>query len=91
LKFEDLYLEYNNISKVKVTSAVSLTEKLRAEIKQLLEKQTKGEVIMEEAVQPSIIGGLIIQLEDQIFDDSVHRKLEDLRKEFNTNDYIKTF
>jgi F-type H+-transporting ATPase subunit delta len=63
LKFEDLYLEYNNISKVKVTSAVSLTEKLRAEIKQLLEKQTKGEVIMEEAVQPSIIGGLIIQLE----------------------------
>jgi F-type H+-transporting ATPase subunit delta len=91
LKFEDLYLEYNNIRKVKVTSAVPLTEKLRSEIRQMLEKQTKGEIIMEEAVDPSIIGGLIIKLEDQIFDDSIHRKLEDLRKEFNTNDYVKIF
>ncbi len=91
LKFEDLYLEYKNIRKVKVISAIPLTEALRQEIKQMLEKQTKGEVIMEEEIQPSIIGGLIIKLDDQIFDDSIHRKLEDLRKEFNTNNYIKIF
>ena len=91
LKFEDLYLEYKNIKKALVISAVPLTDNLRKEIKQLLEEETKGGIIMEEKVNPDIIGGLIIQLGDQLFDDSIHHKLEKLRKEFNINKYIRTF
>ena len=91
LKFEDLYLEYKNIRKARVISALPLTEDLRKEIKKLLEEETKGGIVMEEEVKPDIIGGLIISLGDQLFDDSIHHKLEKLRKEFNTNKYIRTF
>ena len=91
LKFEDLYLEYKNIRKVRVISAVPLTENLRKEVKQLLEEETKGGIVLEEEVKPEIIGGLIIHVGDQLFDDSIHYKLEELRKEFNTNKYIRTF
>lgn len=90
-KFEDLYLEYKNIRKALVTSAVPLTENLRKEIKQLLEEETKGGIVLEESVNPHIIGGLIIQLGGQLYDDSIHHKLEKLRKEFNINKYIRTF
>lgn len=91
LKFEDLYLEYKNVKKALVISAMPLTENLRKEIKQMLEEETKSKIVMEEKVKPDIIGGLIIQLGDQLFDDSIHHKLEKLRKEFNTNKYIRTF
>ncbi len=91
LKFEDLYLEYKNIRKALVISAVPLTETLRKEIKQMLEEETKGQIVMEEKVKPEIIGGLIIQLDDLLFNDSIHHKLEKLRKEFNTNKYIGKF
>lgn len=91
LKFEELYLEYKNIKKALIISAVPLTENLRKEIKQLLEEETKGEIMMEEKVNPDIIGGLIIQMGNQLFNDSIHHKLEKLRKEFNTNKYIRTF
>lgn len=57
----------------------------------MLEEETKSKIVMEEKVKPDIIGGLIIQLGDQLFDDSIHHKLEKLRKEFNTNKYIRTF
>lgn len=91
LKFEDLYLEYKNIKKALVISAVPLTENLRKEIKQMLEEETKGKIVMEEKVKPEIIGGLIIQMDDLLFNDSIHHKLEKLRKEFKTNKYIRTF
>lgn len=91
LKFEELYLEYKNIKKALVISAMPITENLRKQIKQLLEEETKGEIVMEERVNPAIIGGLIIQMGDLLFNDSIHHKLEKLRKEFNTNKYIRTF
>jgi F-type H+-transporting ATPase subunit delta len=90
-KFEDLYLEYKNIQKAVVTSAIPLSESLRQSIKKVLEEQTKGTIIMAEVVDPEVIGGLIVKVGNQLYDDSIRQKLVDLRKEFNVNTYIREF
>jgi F-type H+-transporting ATPase subunit delta len=90
-KFEDLYLEHKNIKKAVVTSAIPLSENLRQSIKKVLEEQTKGTIIMAEVVDPEVIGGLIVKVGNQLYDDSIRQKLVDLRKEFNVNTYIREF
>lgn len=90
-KFEDLYLEYKNIQKAVVTSAIPLSENLRQSIKKILEEQTKGTIIITEVVDPEVIGGLIVKVGNQLYDDSIRQKLVDLRKEFNVNTYIREF
>jgi F-type H+-transporting ATPase subunit delta len=90
-KFEDLYLDYKNIKKAVVTSAIPLSENLRQSIKKALEDQTKGTIILNEVVDPEVIGGLIVKVGNQLYDDSLRQKLVDLRKEFNVNTYIREF
>ncbi|MBW6491656.1 MAG: ATP synthase F1 subunit delta [Lentimicrobium sp.] len=88
-KFEDLYLEYKNIRKAQVTSAVPLSESIRKTLKRLLEDQTKGTILLVEEVNPEIIGGLIVKVENQLFNDSIRHHLQALSKEFNINTYIR--
>jgi F0F1-type ATP synthase delta subunit len=57
----------------------------------VLEEQTKGTIIMVEVVDPEVIGGLIVKIGNQLYDDSIRQKLVDLRKEFNVNTYIREF
>lgn len=90
-KFEDLYLDYKNVKKAHVTSAAPLSENLKVSLKKILEEQTKGSIVIEEVVDPGIIGGLIVQIENQLFDDSIRHRLQKLHKEFNINTYIREF
>ena len=73
------------------TSAIPLSESLRLSIKKVLEDQTKGTIILNEVVDPAVIGGLIVKVGNQLYDDSIRQKLLELRKEFNMNTYIREF
>ncbi|HLO90677.1 MAG: ATP synthase F1 subunit delta [Chloroflexota bacterium] len=89
--FIDIYREAKNIKVAQVTSASVLDESLRNQLTDLLKSQTQSEIILEEVVDPGIIGGLIVKIEGEKFDDSIKRKIVALKQEFNVNTYIKGY
>ena len=69
------------IQHVTVTSAVPLDDQARAVLRDRLRQG--GEVMLDEQVDPSILGGLVIRQGDIIRDYSVRARLELLRERLN--------
>lgn len=84
------YLQHN-IRKAKVTTAIALNDELIGEIKKLLEEQTQSTIILEQIVNPKIIGGLIVKVDDFLFDASLLGKINKLKSEFSQNLYQTNF
>ena len=86
------YKSIKNITSVSVTSATSLDEeqmlKIKTEIVNL--GWATGEIEIEEKVDPSIIGGFILEVEGKLYDASVKNKLANLKKGILDNTYIKS-
>jgi len=70
----------NNISRIKVTSAVEMTEESKNKLKTKLEEKLKKNVILDLNINSNIIAGLVIEMGDNIIDMSLKHKLEDLSK-----------
>lgn len=69
--------EKKKISKIEITSSEKLK---REEINKIVQKFDK-QIEIEEKVDKSLIGGIVIKIDDNILiDGSVKRKLEDLKK-----------
>ena len=65
--------------RVRVTSAQSLSDDRLATIRQQLDDALSFEPIVESAVDESLLGGLIIQIEDTVYDSSLRTRLKQLR------------
>ena len=85
--FTELYLEHKNIRKAEVTSVIPLTDSLKKQLIDLLTQQTGAQIQLTEKVDPTLLGGLVIKLENTLFDDSIRKKLQNLRREFSVNTY----
>lgn len=70
----------NNISRIKVTSAVEMTEESKKKLKNKLESKLNKNIILDLEINSSIIAGLVIKIGDNIIDMSLKHKLEDLSK-----------
>jgi len=85
--FIEQYYAYNKISTVMVKTAVQVNDKVNNEIKQQLEKATGNKIVISNSVDADLIGGLVIQIEDRLYDASISGKLKQVRKELK-NEYI---
>ncbi len=59
-----------------VTSAVALTPRQEARLSQLLERLYGRPVGLQVAVDPSVLGGLVIRVGDEVIDGSISHRLE---------------
>ncbi len=86
--------QYNLLKKVQkaqITTAVPLTPALREEFKQMVLKRTgMNTVILEEIVDPGIIGGFILRIGDIQIDDSIRTNLLRLKNQLKDNSYTST-
>jgi F-type H+-transporting ATPase subunit delta len=73
--------EYAGRVRATVTSARPLDPMLETRLKAALEKQSGKTVILEKKEDPSIVGGLVTQLGDMVYDGSVRTQLQQLREE----------
>ena len=80
-QFEDLQRARTQEVLVRVTAAQPLTDAQRRELVAQLAQQTGKDVTLEEAVDPAIIGGLVIKIGDQLLDVSVAGTLRRLREQ----------
>lgn len=70
-----------NIVEIRVTSASPLNESQRSKLKARLESSYKKTVVLKEAVDPEIMGGIIIGYGNTLLDGSVRTKLDVIRKQ----------
>ncbi|MCU0423188.1 MAG: ATP synthase F1 subunit delta [Bacteroidia bacterium] len=81
------YNKLNNIIKASIKTAVPVGEQLLNEVKQFLEAQTGKKVQLSSTVDAKLIGGIMVMVEDKLFDATIAGKLDKLKHEL-INSYI---
>lgn len=83
-----IFDEYNRLAdtaagrvRVKLTTASPLHEGLRVEVRAAMERATGRQVVLDERVNPDIIGGLVAEVEGRVWDASLRARLDDLRSQ----------
>jgi F-type H+-transporting ATPase subunit delta len=76
------FLEMNHYQKVQVTTAAPLDKDLENKVLDKVRTFTDKKLILENIVNPDIIGGFILRLGDKQFNASVAAKLKSIKKEF---------
>ena len=85
--FVEQYNELNNIMLASVKTAQPIDQKLTDEIKQFISSYTGKTIELKSTVDPELIGGMVIQMGDKLFDASIQGKLNKLKHEL-INTYI---
>jgi F-type H+-transporting ATPase subunit delta len=78
-EFRRLVMEREQQLDVHVTSAVELSDELKAKLEQRLSTNTGSTVRLHASVDPSIIGGLVVRHGDTLVDTSLRGRLDQLR------------
>ena len=87
--FIQQYKDEKGIKTVKLTTAVPVSEALKQQIIAQV-KKTGGydNLELEEAIDPKIIGGFVLQAGDQLIDASIAYDLKNISRQFENNDFI---
>jgi F-type H+-transporting ATPase subunit delta len=91
IAFDEQYKKHKNILTAVITSASGIDEHTRNKVVELVKSTTTAEVELIEKTDKSLIGGFLLKMQDKQLDASVLRKLNDLRKNFSENLYIKEY
>jgi F-type H+-transporting ATPase subunit delta len=90
--FIDQYNEIKDIHKLKITTAVALSD----DLKKLIETKVKdanhfGTIELESKVDEKLIGGFVLEFNNNLVDASIQRDLKDIKKQFSKNIFVKNF
>ena len=83
------YNTIHHIEKIKLTTAIPVSDEVRDEIINKV-KAASGfdKVEVESVVNPDLIGGFVLEYNNNLVDASVLRDLKDIKKQFQQNVYI---
>ncbi len=82
--FDRLNRERENRVTAEVTSAVALTSEQRRNLEQQLSGRTGRTVDLRERVDPSILGGLIVRVGDELIDASIIARLRRIEAQLSS-------
>ena len=83
-ELNQLVLDYKNEARAQVTTAAQMDESQQSQVQRALERMTGKKIQLETRVQPSILGGVVAQVGDQLIDGSVERRLKLLQQQLLT-------
>jgi F-type H+-transporting ATPase subunit delta len=79
--FQQIFKEKMGIKEGSIITAQPLTKEYKDTVNQYIRKKFKFDIELSEKVDPSIIGGFILRIEDQQIDASIATKLKKIRLE----------
>ncbi len=79
-EFERRYFEANHITRAVASSAVELDEAQQKALKDKLEKMTGKTVHLKVVTDPSLIGGLRVEIDGKLLDGTVKSRMTDLSR-----------
>lgn len=77
--YKKSYAEFEQIFPAKVLSALNLDASLQQKIKKFLEQKFGFKVAMEFDIDPQLIGGVVIRINDRVIDGSIYGQLQRLQ------------
>jgi F-type H+-transporting ATPase subunit delta len=87
--FISAYKAHKNIKTIKLTTASPISESMKNAIISQVKKTAGFEnVEVEEKTNPDLIGGFVLQVDDQLVDASIAYDLKAVAKQFENNDFI---
>lgn len=72
--------EKNKFKTIKIKSTAEIGQDFQSQISRNLEKRLGRKVRLEIVIDKNILGGIIIQIDDRVFDGSLRNKIDKLRK-----------
>ena len=87
--FVDQYNEIKNIHRVKLTTAVAVSEEVKKSIQTKVQSEKGlGTVELETAIDENLIGGFVLEFNNNLVDASILRDLKDIKKQFTKNLFV---
>ncbi|MCP4290576.1 MAG: ATP synthase F1 subunit delta [bacterium] len=78
-EFAAMVEKHEGVVRARVTTAVALPDDLAASLSEKLSTFTGARVILENKIDPAVIGGVCVTMGDQILDGTVRTNLDELR------------
>jgi F-type H+-transporting ATPase subunit delta len=91
VSFHKQYKRHHGIVPVSFVSAKPIDDTLRDLLTKRLIRDLQAQVELEEHVDSRVVGGFVVQVEDQRYDASLRHKLDKLGRQFNANIYKRSF
>lgn len=83
------YKELKKIHSVRFTTAVKMHDALRQDILEKITASVKeGTIDLQMNVNEDLVGGFVLEVGDKLFDASIRRDLNDIKKQFTKNLYV---
>ena len=83
LQFNRLFDEMNGVEVAKVTTAFPITPELETKVLAKIAEISNKKITIENIVDPSIIGGFVLRIDDKQYNASVANRLQELKREFS--------
>ena len=83
--FLNLVKEYKGITTAFIYSATQLSDSQLSAIKEKLSKKLNKDVIIKAYIQPELIGGMLINVDGKVIDNSIKKSLVDIKKSLINN------
>lgn len=75
--------ELNKKTRGKITTSIPISKETKDKFQRIISKLIGKEAILKDTVDPSILGGFILQIDDKIIDASIQGQLGRLREEIS--------
>jgi len=89
LEFIEQYKEKKKILTAVITTANGIDDVIRKKVMEIVKGKGNSEIVLEEKINKNIIGGFILRVGDKQIDASLAGKLDDLKRSFKENPFIK--
>lgn len=90
-QYINLYRKYKGIRVVTLKSAVPIEDAAKSFLTKKLKEELKSGIELREIIDSMLIGGFVVQVDDQRYDASIRSKLNKLDRQFDINIYKKGF
>lgn len=82
-EYNRLFEEMNGVETATVTTAIPMDKEMEAKVLTKILTFSNKKVVIENIVDPAIIGGFILRIGDQQYNASIANKLQDLKRELS--------
>ncbi len=87
--FIQQYNEIKGIHQVKLTTAIALSEEMKQSVISKIKAETSLQNIeLETRVEEDLIGGFVLEFNNNLVDASIAKELRDIKKQFRQNIYV---
>lgn len=78
--YQESYFRDHQVAVAEVTTAGALNEEQRARLMEKLKKLTGKEIVVKEKIDPSVLGGVLLQMDGKRYDNTVRHRLAAIKQ-----------